>query len=31
VTHKFGLEKVNEAMRAAADVGAALKTLVVFE
>jgi L-iditol 2-dehydrogenase len=31
VTHKFELEKVGEAMRAAADVGAALKTLVVFE
>ena len=31
VTHKFELERVNEAMRAAADVAAALKTLVVFE
>lgn len=31
VTHKFQLEKVAEAMRAASDVGAALKTLVVFD
>jgi L-iditol 2-dehydrogenase len=31
VTHQFGLEKIEEAMRAAADVDAALKTLVVFE
>jgi len=31
VTHEFGLDRIGEAMRAAADVGAALKTLVVFE
>jgi len=31
VTHKFELGKIAEAMRAAADVDAALKTLVVFD
>ena len=31
ITHEFGLERVGDAMRAAADVGAALKTIVVFD
>ncbi len=31
VTHQFGLEKIAEAMRAAADTSAALKTIIVFD
>jgi L-iditol 2-dehydrogenase len=31
ITHRFSLEKIAEAMRAAADTAAALKTIVVFD
>lgn len=31
VTHRFGLDRVNDAMTAAADVNQALKTLIVFD